>query len=269
MHGFRSQVQGLQFEWSWQHPLLSRAVRQAVMSSKISGCKLTSRGRQRECRLDSNLRILEAMMRSAPWNMMPLTISFFDAQLMNSLTHSLPESVKIELCASMESFNIDHVTRSVQNDGVDCSAICSTCEQLLALNTQSRVVRCPDCRALFHARCAASCFIRQEPKSLLPSKKGECPVCEKSVLWSDFVRSAFIFEVNDSKASESSSSESSDSDQEPSEDEPEIIDLENSPTVARSPAVKVEALPPPGIEKPTSLRERLFKKTGNSQLFEI
>jgi DNA-directed RNA polymerase subunit RPC12/RpoP len=201
--------------------------------------------------------------------MMPLTISFFDPELKQTLSHSLPDSVKIDLCTSMESFIVQHVARSLRNDEVDCSAVCSTCEQLLASNTQSRVVRCPDCRALFHARCAANCFIRHEPKSLLPSKEGECPVCEKSVLWSDFVRSAFIFEIEDVHVSGNTSSESTEGDEEQSEDELEIIDLENSPTVIRSPAVKVDALPPRATDKPTSLRERLFKKTGNSQLFEI
>ena len=248
VHGFRSQVQGLQFEWSWQHPLLSRSVRTSIMEAKIPGCKLTARGRQRECRVESNLRILQTMLSCSPWNVMPLTVTFFDSSFFDKLSCLFPESIKIDQGRDLSSFcgkSNDSLTRS---DNLSESN-CASCE-LEFVGSECRVVTCPRCRSFFHARCAASSFLRDE-KSLLPTKSGECPICGQSVSWSEFVRSAFIFD-------EDPAATSSDSD--------EVIDLDEGDeerqfaVLAKSPVVTVA---------PSSLRSRLFKKTGNNQLFEI
>lgn len=257
VHGFRSQVQGLQFEWSWQHPLLSRSVRQEVMAAKIAGCKLTSRGRQRECRLESNLRILKAMLKSAPWDSMPLTVTFFDRALPQDFRQDIPPSLKTEFLPDVDTFDHNYVASDTGDDsdspGLDRLSVCSACETAFSITGECRVVSCPDCGSYFHARCAATSFLSKEKKSsLLPAKEGECPVCSKKVLWSDFVRSAFVFKPRES------SSSSSDSE---SEEEDGVVDL-TSPERKDSPKILSAA-------NGSSLRERLFKKTGGSSLFQI
>jgi len=248
VHGFRSQVQGLQFEWSWQHPLLSRVVRKNIMAANINGCKLTARGRQRECKLESNLHILATMLSCAPWNLMPLTVTFFEMSLKDRMAKVFPKTVNIEYCRDVPTFgeSLKDENSSPQDKLLGTS--CASCESEFS-GSECRIVTCPRCRSSFHARCAATCFRKQEA-SLIPSQNGECPVCEQSVLWCEFVRSAVFFQESTEKEESSSSA----SDESESESEKSVIDL--SPMVSSS--------PPKG-----SLRARLFKKTGNSDLFKI
>ena len=253
VHGFRSQVQGLQFEWGWQHPLKCRSVRKAVMEASIPGCKLTSRGKDRDHRIQSNIRILATMLSCSPWNLMPLTVTFFDETFMKSF--KAPPGIRVELALDVASFALETSDSSKSQPSEDLKySECASCETLFMCNV-SRVVRCPDCRALFHARCAATSFRsdkRPGAASLMPSREGQCPVCEKTVEWSDFVRSAFLFQTSEVQESSESSDDSS------SEDVEVIVN--------RSP-VSRPALSPVVVS--SSLRDRLFKKTGDALAFKI
>jgi structure-specific endonuclease subunit SLX1 len=259
INGFRSKVQGLQFEWTWQHPLLSRMVRGEVMFAKIKDCKLTSRGRQRECKVDSNLKILGIILSSSPWNMMPLTVTFFGSDTEQKIREIIPKSIGLEFRSDIQAF-AESTGSENRFQGDHCEYECAFCESKY-VGAQCRIVRCLDCQSSFHARCAASCF-RSGGVSLIPSENGQCPVCGKLVLWSDFVRSAFIFNTEAIKSDQDSSSRSAETS---SDTEQSIIDLEEEidkrPQDLRSPIVESK------LE--SSLRDRLFRKTGNTDFFEI
>ena len=193
---------------------------------------------------------------------MPLSVTFFDVDLMKSF--GAPVGVQVGLASDVATFatEISNVSRSQENEDLQFSE-CASCENLF-LGNESRVVRCPDCRALFHARCAAASFQKTGGISLMPAKDGQCPVCERKVEWAAFVRSAFIYQGHDvnrpdeSDTSQESASSSSDS-------EIEVI----SPTPAvTSKGVRTTSSPVVAFEG-SSLRERLFKKTGDSRVFSI
>ena len=191
VHGFRSQVQGLQFEWGWQNPLQCRSVRSQVMAAAIPGCKMTSGGRQREPKVTSNLQILAAMLSSPPWSRMPLTVTFFDESLIPKFPLKSGQGITVTTALDVQSFTneqLDEVYHGNLLDDMHSSA-CVSCEERF-IGAESRVVRCPGCGSYFHARCAARCF---RGDSLIPDNECQCPICTKLVLWAEFVRSAFIY----------------------------------------------------------------------------
>lgn len=60
-----------QFEWAWQQPKESRRLKH------ITELKRRKPG---ECYFDYNFRILTEMLRSGPWNRLPLTIRWLDTE---------------------------------------------------------------------------------------------------------------------------------------------------------------------------------------------
>lgn len=246
VHGFRTQVQGLQFEWAWQHPLLCKTVRSQVMAANIGGCKLSSRGRQRECRVDSNLRVLEAMLSSPTWSRMPLRVTFFNEEHRSKFRLCRETNVSIEYCQTVSLFSDSIVNRDIGIEesllGKLSGASCAKCASAFTGKT-SRVVSCPSCSSFYHAACGASCFkfCGGSLRDLIPNKGGECSVCSSEISWIDLVRSVFIYGSTASLAAvvnESESSSSSSSDEELSEED-------------------------------ESLRKRLFKRLGNKLIYEI
>ncbi|KAE9408580.1 hypothetical protein BT96DRAFT_985461 [Gymnopus androsaceus JB14] len=71
VHGFPSKLAALQWEWAWQHPHLSRHIRDE------SGSKVfTSTGRS----LSQNIQILRFMLSIHPYNLWPLHVKIFTPQ---------------------------------------------------------------------------------------------------------------------------------------------------------------------------------------------
>ncbi|XP_068339778.1 uncharacterized protein [Pyrus communis] len=89
IYGFPTNVSALQFEWAWQNPTVSKAVRQAAASFKTLGG------------LVSKIKLAYTMLTLPPWNSLNLTVNFFSSQYTK---HSagcprLPEQVKVKVCS--------------------------------------------------------------------------------------------------------------------------------------------------------------------------
>ncbi|CAL2226521.1 unnamed protein product [Prunus armeniaca] len=92
IYGFPTNVSALQFEWAWQHPTVSKAVRQAAASFK------SLRG------LVSKIKLAYTMLTLPPWQSLNITVKFFSTQYTK---HSagcprLPEQMKVKVCSMDE-----------------------------------------------------------------------------------------------------------------------------------------------------------------------
>ena len=253
VHGFRSQVQGLQFEWGWQNPLLFRSVRTMVMAANIRGCKLSSRGRQREMRVETNLEVLAAMLSSPPWSRMPLSVTFFDESLRKNLPVTFPSSIVLNCHTSVQEFSLGDFVEPEKQLLVKNGSCCQ-CQLLFSASSTTRVVACPGCGAFFHPRCASAMFAGRREVWLVPDSAGACSACDQMFMWTHFVKTAFIYGEPRNELLEESESEES-------EDEPE-----EEGKIAFLPT---QVSPGKFAPESSSLRERLFQRSGDIEVFQI
>lgn len=81
VQGFPSQVAALQFEWAWQHPGKSKAVREAYEALKRRKMGVTG--------VVGRARILYEMLCLSPWNRLPLKVNFTSEESWKALKPSV------------------------------------------------------------------------------------------------------------------------------------------------------------------------------------
>ncbi|KAL9250681.1 Structure-specific endonuclease subunit SLX1-like protein [Drosera capensis] len=89
IYGFPTHVAALQFEWAWQHPRESVAVRETASSFKsLSG-------------LTNKIKLAYAMLTLHTWRTMHLTLNFFSTKYMNHIAGcpTLPSQMKVQICS--------------------------------------------------------------------------------------------------------------------------------------------------------------------------
>ncbi|XP_019425802.1 PREDICTED: structure-specific endonuclease subunit SLX1-like isoform X2 [Lupinus angustifolius] len=87
IYGFPTNVSALQFEWAWQHPAKSLAVRKAAAGFKsLSG-------------LASRIKLAFTMLTLPSWQSMSITVNFFSTKYMNHCAGCpiLPEHMVVKL----------------------------------------------------------------------------------------------------------------------------------------------------------------------------
>ncbi|KAL2899379.1 Structure-specific endonuclease subunit SLX1 [Bienertia sinuspersici] len=102
IHGFPTNVAALQFEWAWQHPRESIAVREAAASFKTLGG------------LANKIKLALTMLTLHSWQSMNLTVSFFSTKYMKHAAGcpTLPQQMKLHFCSMDELpcyWNNDHI----------------------------------------------------------------------------------------------------------------------------------------------------------------
>ncbi|CAI0399494.1 unnamed protein product [Linum tenue] len=88
IYGFPTQVSALQFEWAWQHPRESKAVREAALSFKsFSG-------------VANKIKLAYTMLGLPPWQRLNLTVDYFSTKYKNCSPSlpSLPLHIKVRVC---------------------------------------------------------------------------------------------------------------------------------------------------------------------------
>ncbi|PKA50571.1 structure-specific endonuclease subunit SLX1 [Apostasia shenzhenica] len=92
IYGFPSNVTALQFEWAWQHPTESLAVRKAASSFKsLSG-------------VANKIKLAYTMLNLPSWENLNLTVNFFSTKYMNHVAACprLPKQMKVNICSMDE-----------------------------------------------------------------------------------------------------------------------------------------------------------------------
>ncbi|KAF8095307.1 hypothetical protein N665_0337s0015 [Sinapis alba] len=88
IYGFPTNISALQFEWAWQHPRESRAVREAAAAFKsFSG-------------LARKIKLAYTMLTLPAWNSLNLTVNYFSSKYAHhgGLSPSLPPHMKVQVC---------------------------------------------------------------------------------------------------------------------------------------------------------------------------
>ncbi|KAK3267420.1 hypothetical protein CYMTET_24021 [Cymbomonas tetramitiformis] len=204
VHGFPTQVQALQFEWAWQNPKTSRAVREVARRLKIS---------DRSYNVKHKVRLLFEMLRLPTWCRMPLSIRFLSSKYA-SLQESCPRLASHNvvdtgsLAALREVYTLgeeeedDAVAENFtckdggesDNDSYNTATsregrsrgVCSVCGGSIS----NRYLMC-ECSARSHVLCLAQHFLTGEEApvyQLLPND-GSCPSCLEPRSWGDLLAS--------------------------------------------------------------------------------
>ncbi|KAG2641088.1 hypothetical protein PVAP13_2KG150200 [Panicum virgatum] len=89
IHGFPSNVAALQFEWAWQHPIESLAVRKAAAEFKSLGG------------IGNKVKLAYTMLNLPSWENLNLTVNFFSSKNIKFTAGclSLPTQMKTVVCA--------------------------------------------------------------------------------------------------------------------------------------------------------------------------
>ncbi|KAF4684720.1 Asparagine synthetase domain-containing protein 1 [Perkinsus olseni] len=228
-YGFSSQVQALQFEWTWQHPRLSRLTREGLASI---GKGLTKRGRQRTNNVHDDLALVIGMLHLPPWSRMPLVLNVLEPGIASAVETKVAEfrTARGE-AASGSCFRIEHLpievlhrthvagsAQALVDEADSRNHACCICMQAFTPGITKRAV-CLSCRNSSHITCIASVgccdstgsppldaedrlipdFISKiaDPEFCAHSRAcgvPKCPVCDDVSKWGDLLRTVGVYQ---------------------------------------------------------------------------
>ncbi|EER14297.1 conserved hypothetical protein [Perkinsus marinus ATCC 50983] len=210
-YGFSSQVQALQFEWTWQHPRLSRLTREGLANI---GKGLTKRGRQRTNNVHDSLALVIGMLHLPPWSRMPLVLNVLEPGVASAVETKVAEfrAARGE-AASSACFRIEHLpievlhrthvagsSQALVDEADSRNHCCCVCMQAFTVGVTKRAV-CLSCRTSSHITCIASegcCDPTGSPvldaeDRLIPDFV-KCPVCDDVSKWGDLLRTVGVYQ---------------------------------------------------------------------------
>ncbi|KAJ3975412.1 hypothetical protein EV361DRAFT_503113 [Lentinula raphanica] len=226
VHGFPSKLAALQFEWAWQHPHLSRHIRDE------NGRVFTTSGRG----LKQNIQILQFMISVHPYNLWPLHVKIFTPQALKvweglmtpgkgtkgkgkekadaTRSITLPQgftlSVELEgvdgklaggsgrtkpIDVQDEKFTSTHLNKHINLLASKQLLECSLCHEPLTNYTSEPLTHalCPhhSCEGTAHLLCLSRYFLKQGSAESMVPRGGNCPSCSNFVLWGDIVKGCY------------------------------------------------------------------------------
>ncbi|KAI0319349.1 hypothetical protein OF83DRAFT_817873 [Amylostereum chailletii] len=225
VYGFPSKLAALQFEWAWQHPHISRHLRDDEGHSLFNGDR---RAKYIKANIHHPLgrvnSVVRTMICTFPYTTWPLHVKLFTeeaAKVWKSFdegpaTPAFPPgfTTQIELEGvdgksgklgsgragaidiSDEQFTSAHLTK--HNALVACGErlACSICGKSLHTYATEPLASalCPatGCTAVSHLTCLAQSFSRSRSSQhgLVP-RGGDCPACGAYTLWGDVIRGCY------------------------------------------------------------------------------
>ncbi|XP_064460652.1 structure-specific endonuclease subunit slx1-like [Ornithodoros turicata] len=176
IHGFPNEISALRFEWAWQHPEKSRRLSHVGKKER------------RETKFQYVFRVAATMLRTGPWSRLPLTIRWLkeeyyldfhpDFQPPQHMAIAFGPVKAVRAAASKEHLQSGSSTRF---------KACNACNGVIEEGHFSLQCIRSNCSATFHIQCLAKHFLKADSEHLIPVG-GNCPQCNKWVLWGELVR---------------------------------------------------------------------------------
>ncbi|KAI5889168.1 uncharacterized protein SCHCODRAFT_02690968 [Schizophyllum commune H4-8] len=215
VHGFPSKLAALQFEWAWQHPHLSRHLKDG------SGQPLAA---HRNKGIKNNIQTLLMMITSHPYNLWPLHVKLFTAEAekfwgmlvkapaYRALPRGLTATIELEgvdgksgtrgsgrtgpVDVADTHFTSQYLAKSTAVAASATKPVCSVCGEQIVDYTSDPLTTtlCPTsgCMSTAHLMCLSQDWLAGEPdnQGLIP-RGGHCRECKSYVLYGDIIRGSY------------------------------------------------------------------------------
>ncbi|KAF9497313.1 hypothetical protein BDN71DRAFT_626328 [Pleurotus eryngii] len=216
VHGFPSKLAALQFEWAWQHPHISRHLRDG------HGKPLFHYDRKAKY-LKPSIRIVRTMISTHPYNTWPLHVKLFTNEAVahwnDAAEHATLDALQGFTC-SVELEGVDGISGKLgsgRQGPMGASDDQFTSRHLAkntALLTSGRPLECsvcrlpihdystsplstslcpqPSCNGVAHLLCLSQTFlVQQNDRPGFVPRGGTCNSCNTYVLWGDIIRGCY------------------------------------------------------------------------------
>lgn len=217
VYGFPSKLAALQFEWAWQHPQLSRHLRDP------SGQRLVATGHKNKG-MKNNIQTLLMMISSHPYSLWPLHVKIFTAEAekcwtalikapaYRALPLGLTTTVELEgvdgrsgqrgsgrtgpIDVADTQFTSAYLAKNTAVAALPTKPSCGVCgERITEYSSEPlSTTLCPHnrCTSTSHLLCLSQDWLaaQQDNTGLLP-RGGQCRSCKSYVLYGDIIRGCY------------------------------------------------------------------------------
>ncbi|CAK9294584.1 unnamed protein product [Gordionus sp. m RMFG-2023] len=176
--GFPNKISALKFEWAWQNPLNSRALKVLNLVKN-----------KREKLYDYNIRVFGHMLNQPPWKRLPLNVCWLKENYKVEFDSNSAPPLHIPIIQGPVISNKQNFKDSLNISSHSDLVLCFLCKQKISSDNKVECI-IPDCDCVNHLTCLSTYFLKNNEIEIIPIE-GSCPSCKTSMLWGDLIRFKF------------------------------------------------------------------------------